>query len=468
MLYSELGDHFVYSSRITYSLMPDGTDVGGVSSVLFSTLSAKFATATWEAQIEQAASIWEAAANLNLALVSDGGEPVGTAGDQQDDPRFGDIRIGMVPLGSGVLAETFLPPPANGGTDAGDILLNSQINWQINSNYDLMSVVAHEFGHALGLGDVSSPTNPYPVMYGDYIGINQALTADDIAGIQAVDGVRKFDAYNDNGSRNLTYSTAANITSQFASNAQLAIPSLDITTAGDSEWFYFTVPSTTTGTMTVSVQSTNLSSLSPKLMVYNSALSLVGQASAVNSMGATVSVSTSVTSGQGYYVKVLAAAGYGGIGGYGLLVNAGSKSQSPIPPPNTLVQQQPDEGSGTMTNAVLENNNGSSLPSGSIYLTVGTLSSWGLVYTPSNSISPGSPTTPAQIAASPPQSPLSSIASVPVIAAPAPGPSPVAIHSAAKTKHHVRADHTRTPRFTVGAKIKRVNDHLKLKRPHPG
>ena len=251
LLYSKLGDQFVYSSRITYSLMPDGTNVGGVSSVLFSTLNAKFATATWEAQIEQAASIWEAAANLNLALVSDGGEPVGTAGDQQDDPRFGDIRIGMVPLGSGVLAETFLPPPANGGTDAGDILLNSQINWQINSNYDLMSVMAHEFGHALGLGDVSSPTNPYPVMYGDYIGINQALTADDIAGIQAVDGVRKFDAYNDNGSRNLTYSTAANITSQFASNAQLAIPSLDITTAGDSEWFYFTVPSTTTGTMTV-------------------------------------------------------------------------------------------------------------------------------------------------------------------------------------------------------------------------
>ena len=58
-------------------------------------------------------------------------------GDQQDDPRFGDIRIGAIPLGSGILAETFLPPPANGGTDAGDIIFNSSINWQINSNYDL-------------------------------------------------------------------------------------------------------------------------------------------------------------------------------------------------------------------------------------------------------------------------------------------------------------------------------------------
>ena len=162
LLYASLGDQFIYSSRITYSFMPDGTSVGGVPSALFATLNTKYPTATWEAQIEQAAAIWENAANLNLALVSDGGEAVATSGDQQDDPRFGDIRIGAVPLGSGTLAVTFLPPPANGGTDAADILLNSNINWQINSNYDLMTVMAHEFGHALGLGDVSSPTNPVP------------------------------------------------------------------------------------------------------------------------------------------------------------------------------------------------------------------------------------------------------------------------------------------------------------------
>ena len=77
LLYSKLGDQFVYSSRITYSFMPDGTSVGGVPSALFSTLNAKYPTAAWEQQIEQAASIWENAANLNLARVSDGGEAVG-------------------------------------------------------------------------------------------------------------------------------------------------------------------------------------------------------------------------------------------------------------------------------------------------------------------------------------------------------------------------------------------------------
>ena len=59
LLYSDLGDQWTYDSRITYSFMPDGTSVGGVPSVLFQTLNAKYATATWEGQIEEAASFWE-------------------------------------------------------------------------------------------------------------------------------------------------------------------------------------------------------------------------------------------------------------------------------------------------------------------------------------------------------------------------------------------------------------------------
>ena len=34
LLYSDLGDQWTYSSRITYSFMPDGTSVGGVPSAL--------------------------------------------------------------------------------------------------------------------------------------------------------------------------------------------------------------------------------------------------------------------------------------------------------------------------------------------------------------------------------------------------------------------------------------------------
>jgi hypothetical protein len=369
LLYSHLGDQWTYSSRITYSFMPDGTNVGGTPSALFQTLNAKFPTAQWQQQIEAAASLWENATNANLALVPDGGQPVGVSGNQQDDPRFGDIRIGAVPLSGGVLAVTFVPPPANGGTDAGDILFNSNINWQINSNYDLLTVAAHEFGHALGLGESSVST---AVMYGTYNGIKQALVSDDISGIQSIYGTRQFDQFNTGSQRNNTYMNATNINS-FIINTQIAIPSLDITTPGDSEWYFVNVPSSTTGTMSVSVQSSNLSSLSPKLQVYNSSLGLVGQASAPSSMGATVTVGASVQAGQAYYLKVLTAGGPGPIGGYGLLVNFGSQSQPPIPPPNTVVPQQPDQGGGTI-NAVPIGSPGSG-PYG-LFNVVGTLNGW--------------------------------------------------------------------------------------------
>jgi hypothetical protein len=344
LLYAALGDQWTYTSRITYSFMPDGTSIGGAPSALFQTLNRNNPTASWQQQIEQAASLWENAANLNLALVSDNGAPVGTSGNQQDDPRFGDIRIGAVPLSPGTLAETFLPPPANGGTDAGDIILNSNVNWQINSSYDLMTVVAHEFGHALGLGE-STVSNS--VMYGTYNGIKQSLASDDLAGILSIYGAHQFDQFNTGGKRNSTFLTATNLNSAVGSNSQLAIPGLDITTAGDSEWFYVNAPANTCGTMTVTVQSSNLSSLSPKLQIYTPSLTLIGQAAAVNSMGATISVGASVQAGQGYYIKVLAAGGPGPIGGYGLLVNFGAQPQSPILPPNTVVASQPDQGGGT-------------------------------------------------------------------------------------------------------------------------
>src|SRR5262245_47049850 len=88
LLYSTIGQ-WTYSSRVTYSFMPDGTSVGGVPSVLFQTLNALAPTATWQNQIQQAATPWEDAANLNLAQVPDNGEPLGSSGNQQDDPNVG-------------------------------------------------------------------------------------------------------------------------------------------------------------------------------------------------------------------------------------------------------------------------------------------------------------------------------------------------------------------------------------------
>jgi len=351
LLYSTYGGTWAYGSRITYSFMPDGTSVGGTPSVLFQTMNAKFSQSTWQQAIEKAATVWEAVAHINLAQVSDDGSREAINGNQQDDPRFGDIRIGAVDLGTGVLGETFLPPPYNGGTDAGDIFLNSDpiATWNINSAYDLETVAIHEFGHALGLGESQITT---ACMYAYYNGTKQSLTSDDIAGIQSVWGAPQYDQFNSSGQSNGTFMKAKNLNSYIDSNGQVAIPSLDMTTGSQSEWFYVTVPSSNSGTLVATVQSSNLSSLSPQVSVSTTGLRLLGSASST-SFGATVSVSIpGVQAGQTYLIRVNGNAAGSATGGFGLELNFGSVYQPPIAPPNTVVPQQPDQGGGGQDAAV--------------------------------------------------------------------------------------------------------------------
>ena len=136
--------------------------------------------------------MWEAVAGINLVQVADDGSPIGTAGNQQGDPRFGDIRIGGMAQSGGQLAFAFVPPPFNGGTDAGDIFFNTSQWWQTNgTTYDLETVAIHELGHALGMGHSAIATAD---MYASYGGTKQALTSDDTTGIQSIYGTRPPDA----------------------------------------------------------------------------------------------------------------------------------------------------------------------------------------------------------------------------------------------------------------------------------
>ncbi|MDB5352577.1 MAG: hypothetical protein JWN86_3824 [Planctomycetota bacterium] len=366
LLYATLGASWTFGSRITYSFAPDGTNIGGNSSTLFQTMSNRgFTTSQWQSAIQKAAASWESAANLNLVLVSDDGSSFGAAGNQQGDSRFGDIRIGGASLASNVLASCFLPPAFNGGTLAGDIVINTAQAWQINSDYDLQTVAMHEFGHALGL---DHSTVSYADMYSSYNAIKQTLTSDDIAGIQSIYGTRAADAF-DAAASNGSYSTASNINSYVNSNAQVTLSSLDITSASDSDWYVVNAPANTSGTLTVTMQSSNLSSLSPKLTLYNSSLAVLSTVQSIGSFGATVTTIaiTGVTSGQKFYIKSQAAGGLPtGIGAYGLLVNFGTGTMDPVAPPNTVVASQADHGGGST------NENTGDEP-----VQIGNLSAWG-------------------------------------------------------------------------------------------
>jgi hypothetical protein len=337
LLYATSGGRWAFGSRITYSFAPDGTNIGGISSSLSQAMTNDgIATATWQQQFQKAAAIWEAVANVNLTQVSDNGAAYGTSGNQQSDSHFGDIRIGGTPLANGVLATTFLPPPYNSGTLAGDIVFNTNTAWHVNSDYDVLTVAIHEFGHALGMDHSAISTAD---MYATYNAIKQTLTSDDTSGIQSIYSTRTADANNSS-------TNAATVSLNAQGQAILSGYNLASSTAID--WFKVVIPSVTNGTLVVTMQSSGLSLLSPKVILYNGSLQGLMSASST-SYGATVTATVSnVSTGQTYYIKCLAAiVGPSGSGAFGLTVNTGSGTIGSVPPPNTVVAQQADQGGGS-------------------------------------------------------------------------------------------------------------------------
>ncbi len=347
LLYTATGGAWPHPVLITYSFVPDGTNVANYPSNLFQAFNAKWSTATWEGVFAEAAAIWEQVANINLVQVSDNGTPDGGGPDEQGDPGFGDIRIAGLPssvLGTGTLGYTLLPPPINGSSAAGDIIMNTSQPWQINSNYDLLTVAIHEFGHALGLGESQVQA---AVMYGTYTTIKQSLAADDIAGIDSIYGTRQPDPY-------MTYfgnssaSTAANITPFMNSQGQFNYGSFDLQNPSQSEWFSVTVPSNSSGSMVVTMQAAGMSLLSPAVAVYNSSLQYLGYAGTFNVDSNTVTLKlTGISPGQVYYIQTFGDGyAWNSDGNYALQVNFSPAQLPSIASPVTTTPDQPSQGGG--------------------------------------------------------------------------------------------------------------------------
>jgi hypothetical protein len=346
LLYSPLGGEWSLPIRVTYSFVPDGTSIGGISSNLHGAMAARgFSTQSWQDQFRRAAAVWASVAGFNLVESYDNGTSFAAGGYQQGDSRFGDLRIGGMGLGGNVLATAYVSPPFNGGTLAGDIVFNTNQFWNLGSSYDIQTVAIHEFGHALGLGH---STIVQAAMYAAYTGVKPTLNGDDVAGMRSVYGPRTQDGF-DQSSSNQSWTTATALDGFVGLNGQASLPGLELTTAADQDWYTVVAPDGGSGHLVVRMQSSGHSLLSPRVTVFNSNLQQIALATS-SSYGSTVAVTIpNVTEGQRYFIRATAgAAGPSGVGRYALQLNFGLQTQLAVSPPITQIFEQPNQGGGAL------------------------------------------------------------------------------------------------------------------------
>ena len=333
------GDSWPNPSHITYSIAPDGVSWDNGVNVLNATFNAKFGTTgAWQYQIAKALATWESVANINIAPVGDGPYAFNTPGLVQGDPRFGDIRFGGYPFpnSSTTLAQTYFPPP-DGSTGAGDVEINTAMDFGINAGYDLYSVLLHETGHSLGL---NHPQNPVEVMYPVYQGIRTGLAPGDIAGIQAIYGARPLDGYQAQG---LGYSEAVpiDISSGLTRATQTSVSNVWLTYIGSAQYYGFVAPPSADGSVQVTVSAANISMLSPEVSIYDATGKLLGQAANPSAWSDEVTaVAPGISAGERYYIRVSGATtDVFGVGAYAMSVTLlhssagnGSPAQQSTPP----------------------------------------------------------------------------------------------------------------------------------------
>jgi hypothetical protein len=140
---------------VTYSFMADGTRMDKKNSTLFSAFNQKFSTVDWQNTFIAQLNRWASVSKLDFHPFNGTNDDetntslsFNTSGASQNDPRFGDIRIGahIFDGGSNVLAHTYYPPP-NGATAAGDAHFDEAENWTLGGSSSISSTPS---GHGNG------------------------------------------------------------------------------------------------------------------------------------------------------------------------------------------------------------------------------------------------------------------------------------------------------------------------------
>jgi serralysin len=243
------------SATLTWSLVPDGTVVPGLSgqaaaaSTLFSSMDAKFGNnrALWISLIQSCFDRWGALHGVNFQRVTnngndwdDGASFPNSGGSNTPGATRGSFRVSMRVLdgNGGVLAFNYYPTTS-------DMVVDSSENWQSSgNNYRfLRNTLTHETGHGLGLAHCC-PMNSSKLMEPALATAFDGPQQDDIRGVHRLYG----DFYEPNNSAaaatnlgSVTFGTSytpSAIPAPGVSNATRA----SIDRLADQDYFKFTVP----------------------------------------------------------------------------------------------------------------------------------------------------------------------------------------------------------------------------------
>lgn len=266
------------SERLTLSFAPDGTNILGQPSSLFQSFRGLMTEDQLKEQVVNAFQAWARYGNLTVAIVDDSGDDFGIPGRTFGDPRFGDIRVGAVPLAKDIFAVAMAQSDFVSGTWSGDILFNS--NADLTSIDQFYSVALHEAGHVLGLEHSHSANS---VMF---VGSSRTqLANEDIANFQKLYGRRSLDP-NEVEQSNDFRRNATKLSRRFEDQSDLENDSEDDedrdhqTVTGDAvaafgdishpldkDWYTYEIPEDFSGALEIHVHTEKISVLRPRLLV---------------------------------------------------------------------------------------------------------------------------------------------------------------------------------------------------------